>query len=145
MPRKPPPTTRPPNTPAPDPTRTADDILSRAKQAGFALSGIAPAQASHYQQELRDWLAAGKHGDMDYLTADLATRLDPTRILEGTKSFIVVADFYASRYSDSTQQPSERRSHTNDEHTSLESSGEVRDSIFNTENTESTEKNSSGR
>ncbi|MFO0858779.1 MAG: tRNA epoxyqueuosine(34) reductase QueG [Phycisphaerales bacterium] len=143
MPRKPPPTTRPPNTPAPDPTRTADDILSRAKQAGFALAGISPAQASHYQQELRDWLAAGKHGDMDYLTADLATRLDPTRILEGTKSFIVVADFYASRYSDQAQQPSEGRLHINHNHTSLESSGEVHNSIFNTESTESTEKNNS--
>lgn len=35
---------------------------------------------------------------MDYLTDDLETRLDPARILEGTKSFIVVADLYSSRW-----------------------------------------------
>ncbi len=124
MPRKPPPTSRRPDDPPPDPARTANDILTRAKNAGFALAGIAPAQPSLYQQQFRDWLTSGKHGDMDYLTEDLGTRLDPTRILEGTKSFIVVADMYAGR--------------------AIARSGAVGGSFLNTESAEKAQRAQSG-
>jgi epoxyqueuosine reductase len=73
------------------------DVLARCQQLKFALAGIAPAQASAHAHAFRAWLAAGKHGSMRFLEDDIDTRIDPTRILPGTRSFIVVADQYASR------------------------------------------------
>lgn len=64
---------------------------------GFALAGIARADASRRAAELTDWLAAGKHGEMDYMAADTAIRHDPRGILAGTRAFIAVADQYATR------------------------------------------------
>lgn len=77
--------------------RLTRHILERCRQAGFALAGVAPVIDLPTSRHLRDWLAAGKHGEMDYLLADLDTRLEPRGILPGTRSFIVVADQYATR------------------------------------------------
>ena len=63
---------------------------------GFAAAGIAPAAASGRADELRAWLAAGKHGTMDWLTEYLNERIDVTRLLPGARSVIVVADAYAA-------------------------------------------------
>ncbi|HEX2836803.1 MAG TPA: tRNA epoxyqueuosine(34) reductase QueG [Phycisphaerales bacterium] len=64
---------------------------------GFALAGIAPADASLRAAELSHWLAAGSHAEMDYMAADTAIRMDPRGILAGTRAFVVVADQYATR------------------------------------------------
>lgn len=63
-----------------------------AQDLGFALCGVAPAAPSDYQQELRDWLAAGKHAEMGYLAEHVQTRLDPRELLPGASSIICVAD-----------------------------------------------------
>ncbi|GDX98930.1 epoxyqueuosine reductase [Phycisphaerae bacterium] len=81
----------------PSPDEAARDILARCKQLDFALAGIAPAQPSAHGDHLRAWLAAGKHGSMRFMTDDIETRIDPTRILANTRAFIVVADLYATR------------------------------------------------
>lgn len=73
------------------------DVLARYRRAGFVFAGVAPVQASAYQEHVRAWLARGMHGDMQYLEQDLLVRLEPWRVLEGTRAFIVVADQYASR------------------------------------------------
>ncbi len=64
---------------------------------GFALRGVAPVQPSQWADHLRAWLASGKHGSMEYLSAELDVRLSPERIFQGTRSFIVVGDQYARR------------------------------------------------
>lgn len=73
------------------------DILARCRHLSFALAGIAPVQPSAAADQLHAWLAAGKHGSMRFMLDDLDTRTDPTRILAGARSFIVVADQYATR------------------------------------------------
>lgn len=73
------------------------DVLARCSALGFAAAGIAPAAPSRWAAEVRAWLAAGSHGEMDFLLDDLDTRLDPTRLLRGTRSFVMVADLYAGR------------------------------------------------
>lgn len=76
----------------------AREVLSMLVDGqGFALAGIARADASQRSAELAAWLAAGHHGEMDYMAADTAIRMDPRRILTGTRSFIAVADQYATR------------------------------------------------
>lgn len=67
------------------------------EREGFALSGAAPLLPSEHGQELRDWLAAGKHGEMAWLAATVEERLDPRRLLPGARSVVMVADFYAGR------------------------------------------------
>ncbi len=87
------------------PTRT---VLDACRRAGFALAGVAPASPTDYAEELRDWLGAGKHGEMHYLEKHVAARLDPQRILEGARSVICVADRHVDR-APSDRLPSERR------------------------------------
>jgi len=70
------------------------DILEQGQSLGFGLIGIAPAQPSQHAQHVRQWIAQGKHGEMHYLETNLDKRLDPTQLLEGARSIIMVADAY---------------------------------------------------
>lgn len=76
-----------------DATRRAIDL---GTQLGFDLIGVCRAQRSEREPYIRQWLADGKHGSMDYLASNLEARLDPTILLPGAKSIIVVADRYES-------------------------------------------------
>lgn len=96
-PRKPAVAAVPPGFVMPPPQVVSLDVLARCEQLGFALAGIAPAQPSAHAEQLRDWLASGKHATMSFMLDDVETRIDPTRILPGTRAFIVVADQYATR------------------------------------------------
>lgn len=68
-----------------------------AASLGFALVGIAPALPSERAAELRAWLDAGKHGEMDYLARYANVAIDPQKVLPGAKAIICVADRYAER------------------------------------------------
>ncbi|MBU6414303.1 MAG: tRNA epoxyqueuosine(34) reductase QueG [Planctomycetes bacterium] len=83
-----------------NPEELSSRILSDCRCEGFALSGIAPLTSLSRQEILQEWVAQGKHGGMAYMAEQLAERLDPTRVLEGAKSAIVVADQYAPRGSE---------------------------------------------
>lgn len=80
-----------PATPAPP---RAETVRRLARELGFALTGIAPAEPAARAGFLRDWLAAGRHGEMAYLTERLDERLDPRVLLPGAASVICVADAY---------------------------------------------------
>jgi epoxyqueuosine reductase len=69
-------------------------ILARCRELGFALTGVASADSTQYEREFRDWIAAGRHGEMGYLAERLELRLDPRRLLPGARSVICVADRY---------------------------------------------------
>ena len=77
--------------------RVTAAILSKCREAGFVLTGIAPARPHAHAAALTAWLAAGKHGEMEYMARDVEVRLDPALIMPGTRSFVMVADLYASR------------------------------------------------
>lgn len=96
-PRKPAPLAVPPGFVMPPAEVVTRDVLARCERLSFALAGIAPAQPSAHAASLHAWLAAGRHGSMRFMLDDLETRVDPTAILPGTRSFIVVADQYATR------------------------------------------------
>lgn len=72
-------------------------VVEMARGLGFAAAGIAPAEETRFGEQLRAWLAAGSHGEMDYMARDLSLRLDPRGHLENTRAFIMVADQYAAR------------------------------------------------
>lgn len=70
--------------------------MSRCKALGFALAGVCRAEPTAYERELLDWLAAGKHGEMEYLRRNVQLRIDPAAMAPGAQSIIVVADRYAA-------------------------------------------------
>lgn len=74
-----------------------DHVQQAAAQAGFDLCGIAPASPSPHADFVRQWIAASKHGEMNYLENHLDKRLDVRRMMPGCQAVIVVAKFYAER------------------------------------------------
>jgi len=71
-------------------------VVSACLGLGFAAAGIARAEPSSRAAELHEWLAAGKHGTMEWMEEYLAERCDVTRMLPGARAVIVVADAYAA-------------------------------------------------
>jgi epoxyqueuosine reductase len=66
-------------------------IIRAALELGFARAGIAPAVRSEQAAErLSHWLAAGRHGEMQYMTGEL-DRAAPTSLYAAAKSVLVVA------------------------------------------------------
>lgn len=79
-------------------------IVARCLELGFAAAGVTPARPSTHEDDLRAWLAAGKHGSMAYLARYVEERLDPGRLLPGARSIIMVADLYHPRSGEDDEQ-----------------------------------------
>ncbi len=79
------------------PRDNARQLLRFADDLGFAASGVCDAAPTHRRDELRDWLARGKHGEMDYLARNATLRENPSGLLDDARSLLVVADRYAQR------------------------------------------------
>lgn len=85
----------PSTQPLPSPHAVDVDHLSQlGHQLGFAMTGIAPAKVSDHVDFLDQWLADGKHGEMDYLANHRDVRIDPQHLLPDARSVICVADRY---------------------------------------------------
>jgi len=68
----------------------ADTIRRWAHELGFQDAGIADTDLSASEAGLLDWLAAGAHGDMDYMRRHGLTRARPEALLPGTVRVITV-------------------------------------------------------
>ena len=77
--------------------RSSEQLKAEAARLGFSACGIAEARpvdqptADYYRQ----WIAEGGHADMNYLANNVDKRLDPTMLLPGAHSIVVVALNYA--------------------------------------------------
>jgi epoxyqueuosine reductase len=69
-------------------------VKQRARQLGFDLVGIAPADPSRYRDYLRDWLETGQAGTMSWLTKRFDERVNPSVYVPEAKSVICVAINY---------------------------------------------------
>lgn len=79
---------------------SASLIKATAQRLGFAACGMAPAEpmAEPYASRLRQWIAEGQHGTMDYLERQLEMRLDPRLVMEGAKTVVSLAlNYYPER------------------------------------------------
>lgn len=72
-------------------------ILGECRRQGFALAGVCEAAPPTRQAEFRQWLDAGKHGEMAYLDEQYEAWCDPNSVWDGARSVVMVADLYASR------------------------------------------------
>lgn len=72
-------------------------LKALALSEGFFACGIARACPVDEQvaRDYREWIAQGGHADMSYLADNIDKRLDPTLLLDGAQSIIVVALNYA--------------------------------------------------
>jgi epoxyqueuosine reductase len=77
-----------------NPFAAAQTLKTFARELGFDLAGIAPAGPSLHAEAYRDWIAAGKHGEMDYLARNLDERLALTRKFPWAQSVLSVAISY---------------------------------------------------
>jgi epoxyqueuosine reductase len=63
-------------------------IKTWGQELGFQKTGIAAVDLSDAEEGLRAWLAAGYHGEMDYMAAHGARRARPAELVAGTVSVI---------------------------------------------------------
>ena len=64
-------------------------IKTEAKRLGFLSCGISKAQFLEEEApRLENWLNKNKHGEMHYMENHFDKRLDPTKLVEGSKSVI---------------------------------------------------------
>jgi epoxyqueuosine reductase len=68
-------------------------IKARALELGFAAAGVAAVSPLEAEDRYRAWLAAGRHGGMQWLASPRhrERRADPARILPGVRSVVCVA------------------------------------------------------
>src|SRR5277367_4895587 len=81
-------------------------ICEQARELGFDLCGVAPADAFPELAQVSTWLESGNAGEMNYLSD--ARRVDPRLALDGARSFIVVALNYNEPQPYSTEQAGAR-------------------------------------
>ncbi len=67
------------------------DLRSWSAQLGFSTIGVTGVDLSAAEPGLRDWLAAGFHGQMHYMAAHGMKRARPDELVPGTVSIISVA------------------------------------------------------
>lgn len=77
-----------------EPATLSESIKQWAREIGFDRAGIAPVSVGLGWDRLEAWLAAGRHGSMSYMANHAEARKDPSRVLEGARSVIVVARSY---------------------------------------------------
>ena len=70
-------------------------MRAKARELGFDLCGIAsPAAPSRAGERLAEWVAAGRHGDMDWMAETLRRRADPRALWSEAKSVVMLAVNY---------------------------------------------------
>lgn len=65
-------------------------VKERARELGFDLVGIAPADSHDHFSFFEKWLKKGYAGTMEWLARNKEKRGDPQKVLEGAKSLICV-------------------------------------------------------
>ncbi|GIV32263.1 MAG: epoxyqueuosine reductase [Saprospiraceae bacterium] len=75
--------------------KAAQIIRQRALELGFDAVGFARARRLDEEEaHLREWLLRGYHGEMAYMANHFEMRLDPTRLVPGAKTVVVLMHNY---------------------------------------------------
>ncbi|KLJ00399.1 tRNA epoxyqueuosine(34) reductase QueG [Luteimonas sp. FCS-9] len=87
--------------PSPDPRHVAARIRAIAADMGFQRCGIAGIELAEDEAHLRDWLAQGLYGTMDWMARHGTMRARPAELLPGTVRVISVGLDYGRNDDDS--------------------------------------------
>lgn len=74
-----------------------EKIRQRALELGFDDCRFTTADAPAGAGPFQSWIAAGQHGQMNWLERNAPKRLDPQKVLTGAKNIIVLAASYHSK------------------------------------------------
>jgi epoxyqueuosine reductase len=84
----------------------SDEVLGFALELGFDAVAIIPMTAPTSGAAFSEWLAAGHHGEMAYMAARVATRLDPQALAPSARSMIVtLVNYHAGEPPDGWADP----------------------------------------
>lgn len=74
------------------------ELRQEINRLGFQSMGVAKAQRlTKEAQQLEDWLNKGYHGEMSYMERYFDLRIDPEKLMPGTKSILVLGmNYYQS-------------------------------------------------
>ena len=67
-----------------DPEEVKRELAERAAALGFAAIGVAHIEIPEDERHLLEWLAAGFHGEMDYMSRHGVMRSRPQQLSPGT-------------------------------------------------------------
>jgi epoxyqueuosine reductase len=82
------------------------NIKNKALELGFLDCGFAKARKlTEYESQLNNWLTNGFHGEMKYMENHFEKRLDPTQLVDGAKTVIVLAYNYFPKKLQNPQAP----------------------------------------
>ncbi len=73
-----------------DPARILPELELWSAELGFSGLAVSRAELAEDHALMQAWVAAGKHGEMDYLARNPDLRLDPAALVPGTLSVISV-------------------------------------------------------
>ena len=73
---------------------TSDDVKTLAREAGFDLCGIAPAEAFPELRFLDEWLDRGHAGEMRYLERTARRRSDVRQVVPSARSVVSLGTLY---------------------------------------------------
>ena len=90
----------PPTHSIPDPVALAARIREIARELGFQRCGIAGIELADDEEHLRDWLAQGLYGSMDWMARHGSMRARPADLIPGTVRVISVGLDYGRRDDD---------------------------------------------
>ena len=79
-----------------DLNQLATNIRQWALELGFAQTGIVQPALGADHQHLRDWLARGQHGRMDYMARNITLRAQPEQLVTGGIRAICVRKDYGT-------------------------------------------------
>jgi epoxyqueuosine reductase len=88
--------------------RLAERIRQWGLELGFQAVGIADADLSAAEPRLLDWLAQGRHGEMEYMVRHGALRARPAELKPGTLRVISCRMDYATGEADELPSPTEK-------------------------------------
>ena len=81
-------------------------IQQKAEELGFLAIGFAKAEKLNEEEfRLKDWLSKGYHAEMQYMENHFEKRLDPTLLVEGSKTVISLAYNYFPQKIQNTNAP----------------------------------------
>ncbi len=77
-----------PRSEGPDSSTLARQLQAWGRELGFAGVGVSRLQLEQDSRHLREWLAQGRHGNLDYMQRSADMRSDPASLRPGTLSVI---------------------------------------------------------
>jgi epoxyqueuosine reductase len=86
-------------------TDLTDRALALGLAMGFDRVGVSPAEPTPQTEFLREWVARGFAGEMEYLGRRIEERVDPRRVLEGARSIVAVSLVHDPGIEETSREP----------------------------------------